>query len=66
MQQKLLARLMLETGMHRALKQHDFRLHYQPIVSETAGGRLSVEAPRPVADEGSDGMGTARCVCSGG
>jgi diguanylate cyclase (GGDEF)-like protein len=44
MQQKLLARLMLETGMHRALKHQDFRLHYQPIVSETAGGRLSVEA----------------------
>jgi EAL domain-containing protein (putative c-di-GMP-specific phosphodiesterase class I) len=33
-----------ETGMHRALKHQDFRLHYQPIVSETAGGRLSVEA----------------------
>jgi diguanylate cyclase (GGDEF)-like protein len=44
MQQKLLARLVLETGMHRALKHRDFRLHYQPIVSETAGGRLSVEA----------------------
>jgi diguanylate cyclase (GGDEF)-like protein len=44
MQEKLLARLALETGMHRALKQHDFRLHYQPIVSETSGGRLSVEA----------------------
>jgi diguanylate cyclase len=44
MQEKLLARLALETGMHRALRQHDFRLHYQPIVSETSGGRLSVEA----------------------
>jgi diguanylate cyclase (GGDEF)-like protein len=44
MQQKLLARLMLETGMHRALKNHDFKLHYQPIVSEAAGGKLSVEA----------------------
>jgi diguanylate cyclase (GGDEF)-like protein len=43
MQQKLMARLMLETGMHRALKQNDFRLHYQPIVSG-AGECLSVEA----------------------
>ena len=44
MQQRLLARLMLETGMHRALEQRDFTLHYQPIVSEVADGTLGVEA----------------------
>ena len=44
MQQQLLDRLMLESGMHRALEQHDFTLHYQPIVSEAAGGTLAVEA----------------------
>src|ERR1035441_3426244 len=44
MQQQLLDRLMLESGMHRALEHHDFTLHYQPIVSEVAGGTLGVEA----------------------
>jgi predicted signal transduction protein with EAL and GGDEF domain len=44
MQRNLLARLMLETGMHRALKHNDFRLHYQPIVSGAGGESLSVEA----------------------
>jgi diguanylate cyclase (GGDEF)-like protein len=44
MQHKLMERLRLESGMHRALLQQDFALHYQPIVSEVAGGMLAVEA----------------------
>ncbi len=44
MQQKLLERLALENGMHRALERRDFRLHYQPIVCEQAGGVVGVEA----------------------
>jgi EAL domain-containing protein (putative c-di-GMP-specific phosphodiesterase class I) len=44
MQQELLERLKLESGMHRAFQHHGFTLHYQPIVSEAAGGALGVEA----------------------
>ncbi len=44
MQRKLLERLGLETGMHRALAHQDFRLHYQPIVSCAADGAIGVEA----------------------
>jgi diguanylate cyclase (GGDEF)-like protein len=44
MQRTLLERLALEMGMHRALAHHEFRLHYQPIVSEADGGGLGVEA----------------------
>jgi len=44
MQRKLLERLALESGMHRALQRHDFMLHYQPIVSDAADGTLGVEA----------------------
>ena len=44
MQQQQLERQMLESGMHRALEHCDFTLHYQPIVSEAAGGTLGVEA----------------------
>jgi diguanylate cyclase (GGDEF)-like protein len=44
MQRKLVERLKLESGMHRALQRHDFTLHYQPIVDEAAGGALGVEA----------------------
>ncbi|HUX72679.1 MAG TPA: EAL domain-containing protein [Steroidobacteraceae bacterium] len=44
MQRNLEDRLKLETGMHRALQNHHFTLHFQPIVSETDDGCLGVEA----------------------
>lgn len=43
MQQRLLDRLQLESGLHRALAQNGFTLHYQPIVSDD-GGKLGLEA----------------------
>ena len=43
MQRQLLERLAMETGMHRALQRSDFRLFYQPIVSE-GRGTIGVEA----------------------
>jgi EAL domain-containing protein (putative c-di-GMP-specific phosphodiesterase class I) len=43
MQRQLLERLAMETGMHRALQRSDFRLFYQPIVSE-GSGTIGVEA----------------------
>jgi predicted signal transduction protein with EAL and GGDEF domain len=44
MQQRLLERMTLESGMHRSLERNEFRIHYQPIVSVLAGGTLGVEA----------------------
>jgi diguanylate cyclase (GGDEF)-like protein len=44
MQQRLLERMTMESGMHRALERNEFRIHYQPIVSVLAGGTLGVEA----------------------
>jgi diguanylate cyclase (GGDEF)-like protein len=44
MQRQLLQRLALETGMHRALQRSDFRLFYQPIVSEAGSAGIGVEA----------------------
>ena len=44
MQQTLIERMKLESGMQRALQREDFLLHYQPIVCEGPGGGLAVEA----------------------
>jgi diguanylate cyclase (GGDEF)-like protein len=44
MQQTLIERMKLESGMQRALQRDDFVLHYQPIVSEGPPGGLAVEA----------------------
>jgi diguanylate cyclase (GGDEF)-like protein len=54
MQQQLLERLTLESDLRRALEHREFKLHYQPIVSQTAGGTLGVEAlvRWPRADRG--------------
>jgi diguanylate cyclase (GGDEF)-like protein len=38
MQQKLVERLRLESGMQRAFLRQEFTLHYQPIVDEADGG----------------------------
>jgi predicted signal transduction protein with EAL and GGDEF domain len=44
MQQTLIERMKLESGMQRAFMRNDFALHYQPIVQESSGGTLAVEA----------------------
>jgi diguanylate cyclase (GGDEF)-like protein len=44
MQQKMLARVALETGLHRALQRQEFKLHYQPIVGRTSPQSIGVEA----------------------
>ncbi|HEY1724789.1 MAG TPA: EAL domain-containing protein [Steroidobacteraceae bacterium] len=44
MQQTLIERMKLESGMQRAFMRNDFALHYQPIVNEGGGGTLAVEA----------------------
>jgi diguanylate cyclase (GGDEF)-like protein len=44
MQQTLIERMKLESGMQRALQREDFLLHYQPIVCDGPGGGLAVEA----------------------
>jgi diguanylate cyclase (GGDEF)-like protein len=44
MQQTLIERMKLESGMQRAFMHNDFALHYQPIVREGSAGALAVEA----------------------
>jgi diguanylate cyclase (GGDEF)-like protein len=44
MQQRLIERVELESDLNRAFQRGDFKLHYQPIVSETPPGTLAVEA----------------------
>ncbi|MFO1466725.1 MAG: EAL domain-containing protein [Steroidobacteraceae bacterium] len=44
MQERMQARLSLETGLHRALVEHQFQLAYQPIVGCGARGTLAAEA----------------------
>ena len=44
MQETLIERMKLESGMKRALQRDDFVLHYQPIVCEGPHGGLAVEA----------------------
>jgi diguanylate cyclase (GGDEF)-like protein len=44
MQQKLVERLRLESGMQRAFLRQEFTLHYQPIVDESDGGSFAAEA----------------------
>jgi diguanylate cyclase (GGDEF)-like protein len=43
-QAQALARLQLETDLRRAVDRHEFRLHYQPIVSLRTGGITGFEA----------------------
>jgi diguanylate cyclase (GGDEF)-like protein len=44
MQSQMVARLGLESDMHRALAEHEFSLEYQPIVDLRTGTAPSVEA----------------------
>ncbi|MDQ1685779.1 MAG: hypothetical protein QOC82_2516 [Frankiaceae bacterium] len=44
MQSQMVARLALESDMHRALAEHEFSLEYQPIVDLRTGTAPSVEA----------------------
>ncbi len=44
MNQATLERLLMESGLRRALKQQEFVLHYQPIVSLESGLVVGVEA----------------------
>ena len=44
MQQSLIERMTLESDMQRAFHGGEFKLHYQPIVSEGSKGGLGVEA----------------------
>jgi len=44
MQQKVLAREKLERGLHRALRDGQLIVFYQPIVSEDGGGTVAIEA----------------------
>src|SRR6185295_15903371 len=45
MQQRMLARLSLESGLHRALHREEFKLLYQPIVGRSASqSSIGVEA----------------------
>ncbi|HET7811482.1 MAG TPA: EAL domain-containing protein [Steroidobacteraceae bacterium] len=44
MQQRMLARLSLESGLHRALNRNEFKLLYQPIVGRSTPQSIGVEA----------------------
>jgi diguanylate cyclase (GGDEF)-like protein len=44
MQQRMLARLTLESGLHRALQRDEFKLLYQPVVGRGAPHSIGVEA----------------------
>jgi len=44
MQQRMLARLTLESGLHRALHRNEFKLLYQPIVARGPRQAIGVEA----------------------
>ena len=44
MRAKVVARLQLENDLHRALEQHEFRLHYQPILSMESDRIVGFEA----------------------
>jgi diguanylate cyclase (GGDEF)-like protein len=44
MQQRMMARLTLESGLHRALHHHEFKLLYQPIVGRSGPQAIGVEA----------------------
>ncbi len=44
MQQRMLARLTLESGLHRALQREEFKLLYQPIVGRGPPQAIGVEA----------------------
>jgi len=44
MQQRMLARMTLESGLHRALQRDEFKLLYQPIVGRSAAQDIGVEA----------------------
>jgi diguanylate cyclase (GGDEF)-like protein len=44
MQQRMLARVTLESGLHRALQREEFKLLFQPIVGRGAVASIGVEA----------------------
>jgi diguanylate cyclase (GGDEF)-like protein len=44
MQQRMLVRVTLESGLHRALQRDEFKLLYQPIVGRSAPQAIGVEA----------------------
>jgi sensor c-di-GMP phosphodiesterase-like protein len=44
MHARAMARLQLETDLRRAIERHEFRLHYQPIVSLATGLIAGFEA----------------------
>ena len=58
MQQRMLARLTLESGLHRALHHKEFELLYQPIVAHGTPQAIGVEALLrwPQGPEGTAGM----------
>lgn len=44
MHERLLERIALESGLRLALDRHEFRLHYQPVISLDGGEIIGIEA----------------------